>query len=505
MDHPLPDRNPASMKGSLEEYFTPYRQKVAGIGRQFRSPYGWKIIRYADWAASGRIYLPIEHKLLRDFAPLVANTHTESTATGAAMTEAYHEAKRMIKQHVHAGEHDILLFCGNGMTAAVNKLQRLMGLRGPAGWKAHLELPEQDRPIVFVTHMEHHSNQLSWQETLCDIHIVKPDEEGRVSISKLEEALQLYPDRLNKIGAFTTCSNVTGVKPDIHKLAAVMHRHGGIVCVDWTASAPYTELNMHPEQEEERLDAIYYSPHKFLGGPGASGVLIFDSRLAASNTPDHPGGGTVIWTDRWKGCIYVKDREEREDGGTPGFLQAAKVALAISLKNQMGIHAMQAREEELVDKLFTGLSEINSIHLLDGHLKERQPIISFYAESVHYPLFVRLLNDRFGIQARGGCSCAGTYGHFLFGLDKATSERIRARIKSGDLKEKPGWVRLSLHPIMTDADVAAILYAVRSIVQYAPLWRADYRYNPANNDYLHYATPRKQDSARWFLLTDNAD
>ena len=238
MVNPLSEGNPTSWKGSLEEHFAPYRQKVAGIGRQFRSPYGWKNIRYADWAASGRIYLPIEQKLLRDFAPLVANTHTESTATGAAMTEAYHEAKRMIKHHVHAGEHDILLFCGNGMTAAVNKLQRLMGLRGSAGWRMRDQLPERERPIVFVTHMEHHSNQLSWQETLCDVHIVKPDESGRVCSDKLEEAIQLYPDRPHKIGAFTTCSNVTGVMPAIHELAAVMHRYGGIVCVDWTASAP---------------------------------------------------------------------------------------------------------------------------------------------------------------------------------------------------------------------------------------------------------------------------
>ena len=487
---------------SLEEYFAPYRRQIAGINRQFRSPYGWKGIRYADWAASGRIYLPIEHKLLEEYAPLAANTHTESTATGAAMTEAYHQARQKIKNHVHAGSEDILLFCGNGMTAAVNKLQRLMGLRMPHARQLRKQLSPQERPVVFVTHMEHHSNQLSWQETVCDLHIVKPDADGKVSKDELEAALRLYPERPLKIGAFTACSNVTGISPPIRELAAVMHRYGGIVCVDWTAAAPYTELDMHPQEEEERLDAVYYSPHKFLGGPGSSGVLIFHAALAASDTPDHPGGGTVVWTDRWQSCIYVSDRENREDGGTPGFLQAAKAALTLTLKEQMGVARMEARERELNARLMAGLAGIPGIFLLDGQLTERHPIVSFYAEAVHYPLFVRLLNDRFGIQARGGCSCAGTYGHYLFGLTKAASAEIKAQIKQGDLKHKPGWVRISLHPVMTDAVVAAILYAVQAIVRHAVLWAADYRYDPGRNDYLHCRTNRPSQPHDWLTLPE---
>lgn len=493
---------PAEPAVCLEEYFAPYRRQIAGINRQFRSPYGWKGIRYADWAASGRIYLPIERKLLEEYAPLAANTHTESTATGAAMTEAYHQARQKIKEHVHAGSEDILLFCGNGMTAAVNKLQRLMGLRRPDVRQLRSKLTPEERPMVFVTHMEHHSNQLSWQETVCDLHIVKPDAGGRVSAAELEEALRMYPDRPLKIGAFTACSNVTGIMPPLGELAAVMHRYGGIVCADWTAAAPYAALDMHPLREEERLDAVYYSPHKFLGGPGASGVLIFHASLAASETPDHPGGGTVVWTDRWQSCIYVKSREDREDGGTPGFLQAAKAALTLTLKEQMGVARMEAREQELTARLLTGLSGITGIFLLDGHLTERHPIVSFYAESVHYPLFVRLLNDRFGIQARGGCSCAGTYGHYLFGLTKKASAQIKAQIQMGDLKHKPGWVRISLHPVMTDADVAAILYAVQAIMRNAKLWAYDYRYDPGRNDYLHPGAVRQTHPQQWLTLPD---
>jgi selenocysteine lyase/cysteine desulfurase len=446
------------------------------------------------------MYRPIEEKLVRDFGPFAANTHTESTATGAAVTLAYQEAKRVIKKHVNAGPGDMLLFCGNGMTAAVNKLQRLMGLRLPGHWKDRITLSEEERPIIFVTHMEHHSNQLSWQETVGDVHIVEPGSGGRVDPRKLDEAVARYPHRRLKIGAFTSCSNVTGIEPPLGDLAAVMYRHGGLAFADWTASAPYARLDMHPASRLERLDAVYFSPHKFLGGPGASGILVLDSRLSTAAAPDHPGGGTVLWTDPWGGCTYVQEAEEREDGGTPGWLQAAKAALAIRLKERMGEEALRARERELVRLLLDGLDGLPGIRILDGQVRERLGIVSFYPEDVHFPLFIRLLNDRFGIQTRGGCSCAGTYGHFLFSLDKETSERIRQQVESGDLSQKPGWVRISVHPIMTNGEIHRIVHAVRAVARHAHLWRQDYRYIKEKNDYVHRAAPPMIDIRRWFEI-----
>ncbi|WP_438432831.1 aminotransferase class V-fold PLP-dependent enzyme [Gorillibacterium sp. sgz500922] len=492
--------NSTRSRTELEQHFSRFRGQIVGDRATFRSPYGVKRILYADWAASGRLYGPIEEKLLREFGPYAANTHSEATFTGAAMTEAYREAKQVIKRCVHAGPDDLLLFCGNGMTAAVNKLQRMLGLRLPPGWALPDSFPEEEKPVVFVTHMEHHSNQISWQETIADVVVLEPDSGGRVSAARLEEELRRYSRRKRKIGAFTACSNVTGVMPELTELAAAMHRHGGLAFADWTASAPYARLDMHPPNAEEGLDAVYLSPHKFLGGPGSSGMLLLDARLVPNPVPDLPGGGTVSWTDRWGGTVYVEDQEEREDGGTPGYLQAAKAALAFVLKEQMGAAEICEREHQLAEHLLTGLEAIPGVAILDAGLRERLPIVSFTVETVHYPLMVRLLNDRFGIQSRGGCSCAGTYGHFLFQLDREESGRIRREVEQGNQREKPGWVRLSLHPVMTDREVAFLIEAVRRSVRFAPLWKEDYRYDPAVNDYRHIRFPRRMGPQNWFSL-----
>ncbi|MEO3944631.1 aminotransferase class V-fold PLP-dependent enzyme [Gorillibacterium sp. CAU 1737] len=484
----------------LEHYFAPYREQTLGNHARFQTPYGVRRILYADWAASGRLYGPIERKLQTEFMPYAANTHSEATYTGALMTTAYREAKARIKQHIHAGEDDLLLFCGNGMTAAVAKLQRLLGIKLPSGFRGAVDVAPEQRPVVFVTHMEHHSNQISWKECLADVIVLEPDENGLASSENLEAELVRFADRPLKLGAFTACSNVTGVMPKLGALAKVMHRHGGMVFADWTAFAPYAELDMHPDDPEEGLDAVYFSPHKFLGGPGASGVLAVHARLVNGEIPDLPGGGTVLWTDRWGGVTYLEEKEEREDGGTPGFLQAAKAAFAISLKEEMGISELCEREGQLTELLLNGLDTLPGIHILDSALQERLPIVSFLCRDLHYPLVVRLLNDRYGIQSRGGCSCAGTYGHFLFGLSPEESERIRRKVESGHLLEKPGWVRLSLHPIVSDEEVHALLRAMREIVHYAPLWKTDYRYDPVQNDYVHKGQWNRTTKRNWFSL-----
>jgi selenocysteine lyase/cysteine desulfurase len=316
----------------------------------------------------------------------------------------------------------------------------------------------------------------------------------------LERLLHQFRNRKLKIGSFTACSNVTGVQTPYHQLARIMHKHGGVCFVDFSASAPYVEINMHPRSPLEKLDAIFFSPHKFLGGPGTSGVLVFDSRLYANGIPDHPGGGTVLWTNRWGKYRYVSDIEGREDGGTPGILQTIKTALCIKLKERMGVRNILKREREIKDLLLDGLSKIPDLEILAGHQKDRLGIVSFNVKDIHYNLMVKLLNDRFGIQSRGGCACAGPYGHYLLNIDKQTSKQITDQIDKGDFSFKPGWVRLSLHPIMTNEEIRHILKAVRAIATNFKEWKKDYRYNSKTNDFFHLADKRQIQVEQLFEL-----
>ena len=470
---------------TLEEYFQPFRSHVIGLNQEFDSPYGKKKIIYADWTASGRLYQPIEKKISVDFGPFMANTHTESNITSLMMTGLYKQSKKIIKEHVNADKHDVIILDGFGMTSVVNKLQRLLGLRVPEIWRNHLQLPERERPVIFMTHMEHHSNQTSWLETLGEVILVNPDREGRVDLNHLEQLLNVYKDRQLKIGSFTACSNVTGIQTPYHKLAKLMHQHGGLCFVDFAASAPYVEINMHPEDPLEKLDAIFFSPHKFLGGPGTSGVLVFDSRIYTNKVPDHPGGGTVLWTNPWGEHKYFDDIEMREDGGTPGILQSIRTALCLNLKSKMGINNILKREKEQLSLLFSHLEKLPEVHILAGNIKDRIGIVSFYIETIHYNLIVLLLNDRYGIQVRGGCSCAGTYGHYLLNIDKTTSKQITEKITHGDMSTKPGWVRFSIHPIMTDEEILTFIQAIREIIVNIDEWKKDYVYDPASNDYFY--------------------
>lgn len=487
----------------LEKYFEPFRDKIIGNDATFESPYGTKKILYGDWIASGRLYEPIEQKLQTQFGPYVANTHTETTLTGTLMTKAYHKSHQLIKEHVNAGPNDVIITAGYGMTAVINKLMRILSLKGCGGNNQDC-VKKGDRPVVFLTHMEHHSNHTSWFETIADVVMIEPDKELRVDLDDLRAKLEQYKDRKFKIGSFTACSNVTGVNTPYYKMAKLMHKYGGIVLIDFAASAPYMDINMHPEDPMEKLDAIFFSPHKFLGGPGASGVLIFDKAMYTAEVPDNPGGGTVDWTNPWGRYKYVDDIEVREDGGTPGFLQSIKAALAIELKMQMGVKNILKREEELLEIALPGLRDIDGIEILANNVNDRLGVISFYHPAIHFNLFVKLLNDRFGVQTRGGCACAGTYGHFLLEVSYDQSQEITEKINTGDLSEKPGWVRWSLHPTMTDEEVKQILYAIREVTIHHAEWMKDYAYLTKKNEFIyqsHQGTSLEDEiMSDWFSL-----
>lgn len=486
---------------TLETYFDPYRKEIVGIDQQFSSPYGRKKISYADWIASGRLYYPIEKQITETFGPFVGNTHSETSETGALMTHAYHQAQQIIKAHVNAGPNDIIITAGSGMTAVINKFQRMLGLKY-CGKVSHTEcMANRERPVVFITHMEHHSNHTSWYETNADVVMIEPDEKLQVNPENLRKKLEKYKDRSFKIGSFTACSNVTGIRTPYSKLAKIMHEFGGVVFIDFAASAPYDKMDMHPADPLEKLDAVMFSPHKFLGGPGSSGVLVFDQSMYHNTVPDQPGGGTVDWTNPWGKYKYVDDIEIREDGGTPGFLQTIRTALSIRLKDKMGIENIHQRENELLQIAFKGLESLPEVIIMDNNHRDRLGVISFYVAKIHYNLLVKLLNDLYGIQVRGGCACAGTYGHILLEVSHELSDEITNRINQGDLSLKPGWVRWSLHPTTTNAEVELFIDALRDIIANHVEYAAEYVYFPKENIYRHRNETQYSEVVKdWFTV-----
>jgi selenocysteine lyase/cysteine desulfurase len=490
-------------KSQLEQYFKQFRDNIVGIDLEFESPYGIQKIIYTDWTASGRLYRPIEEKILNDFGPYVANTHTETTETGTAMTLAYHKAKDIIKKHINCNEDDVLIMSGTGMTGVVNKFQRILGLKIPENLEKYTNIPDEIRPVVFITHMEHHSNQTSWLETIAKVEVIPPCPKGLFCMDNLKKLLEKYKDSTLKIASVTGGSNVTGIQTPCHEIAKVMHQHGGVCFVDYACAAPYVDINMHPKDKEAYFDAIFFSPHKFLGGPGTSGVLAFNKKLYHNMIPDCPGGGTVSWTNPWGEHKYFENIEDREDGGTPGFLQTIKTALAIKLKEQMGVDRMLEREHEILHQVFSILEDVPNINILATQHKNRLGVVSFYIDDLHYNLAVKLLNDKFGIQTRGGCSCAGTYGHYLLHVDQETSHELTDQISLGDLVRKPGWIRMSIHPTTTCDEIEYVCNSIKELTENFKDWSLDYNYNKHTNEFVHKTfsgQSRQEKINNWFEL-----
>jgi len=482
----------------LEKYFEPFRANTIGRNYKFKSPFGEKKIVYSDWTASGRMYGPIEKALMDKFGPYVGNTHTETTVTGNTMTIAFHKALEIIKDHVNANKDDVIIASGSGMTGVINKFQRILGLRAHEDFRKEVMPQGDDKPIVFITHMEHHSNHTSWLESLVDVEIIKPTAEEQVDLEHFAELLEKYKSRKHKIASVTACSNVTGIVAPYFEISKMVHKAGGLCFVDFACSAPYVAIDMHPEDEEARLDAVFFSPHKFLGGPGTPGILIFDRELYHNKVPDNPGGGTVNWTNPWGEKSYIADIEIRESGGTPPFLQTIRAAMSVKLKEKMGVENMLQREEEILGRIFAKLCAVPNLQILSKDNKHRLGVISFYIDDLHYNLAVRLLNDRYGIQMRGGCSCAGTYGHLLLDIPKKLSNIITSKVNAGDLSAKPGWVRFSIHPTMTDKEVDFICDALIELSAHHKEWQKDYRYSNDTNEFYYKGDDCEVDPVGWF-------
>jgi selenocysteine lyase/cysteine desulfurase len=490
------------------------RKEIIGAGFRFRTPFGMRRMVYADYTASGRGVRFIERYLAK-IQESYANTHTEDDETGRSTTEMLHAAERIIKRAVNGDASTCIVAAGTGCTGAIQKLQEILGVYVPPATRERLRKEAEQyareigfddsgfrsflcdsRPVVFVGPYEHHSNEVSWRESLAEVVEIALDEQGGLDRADLEEKVSdpKYGNCL-KIGSFSAASNVTGVKTPVYETARILHRHGALACFDFAASAPYVAIDMNRDAESY-FDAIYLSPHKFLGGPGSAGILLFNSRIYRLDLPPTFGaGGTVDYVGR-RGHDYTADIEAREKPGTPGTLQIMKAALAIEIKERVGARAIEEREREFIRRFNERFASHLALEILgDPRPGTHLSIFSFNIRHgdryLHSKFVTRLFNDLFGIQSRAGCSCAGPYGHHLLRIDDDLSERYRCQINAGYHGIKPGWVRLGLHYTMDESDLEHVLDATEFLAENGPLFLPLYRFSPRTGTWSHVDEPRK--------------
>lgn len=473
--------------------FAALRADLLGSDALIHTPFGERRVTYADFIASGRALNSVEERIAKLALPLYANTHTEDSATGAHSTHLTHQAAEYVKAQLGGDRSCKLVFCGSGSTAAVRRMQDILGLTIPGKHRQTVlnAMPAHERPVVFVGPYEHHSNEISWRETLAEVVEIPLCPRGNLDLDVLLRELKnpLYAGR-PKIGSFSAASNVTGLLTDTRTVARMLHAQGAYAFFDFAASGPYVRIDMKPGQPDG-YDAVFLSPHKFVGGPGTPGLLCFQQHLYHLSTPTTAGGGTVKYVSRTK-QVYVDDIEAREDAGTPAILGKLRTALAFKVKEELGVDTLTAREHEFFRRALNRLQGNGRLHLLGNPEADRLAFLSFLVftsqgEQLHPRFVVRLLNDLFGIQARGGCACAGPYGHVLLGIDDEKSERFLQCVLSDLDGIKPGWTRLNLAPWATDEEVDFLLSAMEFVAQYGERFVPQYDFNWNTGAWTHPA------------------
>ena len=472
------------------------RDSVIGEDHVMQTPYGARRVTYADYTASGRALSFIEEFIRDQVLPSYANTHTESSGTGLQTTRLREDARAIIRDAVGGDDDTVVLFAGSGCTGAIAKLIGVLGLRIPSVLDDlhHLSehIPPSQRPVVFIGPYEHHSNDIPWRESIADVVTIRQDADGGVDQQDLREQLEKYAERPLKIGSFSAASNVTGIVSDTAGIATLLHEHGALSFWDFAAAAPYIDIDMKATDPDRPLaykDAIFLSPHKFIGGPSTPGVLVARRALFANRVPDVPGGGTVAYVND-DDHRYLDDPTHREEGGTPAIIESVRAGLVFQLKQAVGTATIREQEDRHLTRAIAAWRDEPAIELLGNLTAKRLSIVSFVVRSpsgryLHHNYVVALLNDLFGIQSRGGCSCAGPYGHRLLGIDLERSHEFEREITGGCEGIKPGWVRVNFNYFVSDAVAEYIVEAVRLVARDG--WRllGDYRFDTVTGRWRH--------------------
>ncbi|MFW2612381.1 aminotransferase class V-fold PLP-dependent enzyme [Aliarcobacter butzleri] len=430
-----------------KDIFRPFFDKNADILNFIRyNTIGKNKKEYFDYTASGLGFRQIENRI-HDVLETYANTHSKEASNADKTTNYYERARINLAHNLELTDDFAILPSGCGSTAAIKHFQELLGLYIPPATKKrfNFKIDKESAPLVIVGPYEHHSNEVSFREALCETQRVNLDKDGLVDLDHLKEILEKNKNR-EIIASFCIASNVTGIITPYEDISKILRAYNAIICFDAAASSPYMNIPCH------LFDAMFMSSHKLLGGPGSCGLLVIRKDLIdTSIAPTFAGGGTVEYVNKDL-QLYQKEIETREDAGTPGILQLIRASLAYQLRNEISFDFIKKQKDELKEFLINELKKIPNCVIYGNQEAQNIGIISFNIRGLSPYDLCNKISSQDGFQTRAGCSCAGPYGHDLLGIEKL------------DRTNRPGWVRVSIHFSQTKDDIKNLVESIKKVI-----------------------------------------